>query len=106
MNKRAFISGDFLSGKKINDSISLMKTLKDICGYTFPLCYCNFYFWKFTSNAPILFYENIYIPDYELTHGVGLFMIAKLVVVFFSIAIFRCCGGINKISFYKNDLAP
>ena len=105
MNKRRFISGDFLSGKKINDSISLMKTVKEICGYTFPLCYCNFYFWKFTSNTPILFYENIYIPDYELTHGVGLFMVAKLVVVFFSIAIFRCCGGINKIGFFKNDLA-
>ena len=105
MNKRTFISGDFLSGKKINDSISLMKTVKDICGYTFPLCYCNFYYWKFMTNAPILFYENIYIPDYELTHGIGLFMISKLVVVFFSIAIFRCCGGINKISFFKNDLA-
>ena len=31
MNKRLFISGDFLSGKKINDSISLMKTVKEIC---------------------------------------------------------------------------
>ena len=40
-----------------------------------------------------------------MTHGVGLFMVAKLVVVFFSIAIFRCCGGINKIGFFKNDLA-
>ena len=105
MNKRTFISGDFLSGKKINDSISLMKTIKEICGLTFPLCYCNFYFWKFASDAPFIFYENIYIPDYKLVHGVGLFMIAKLAVVFFSILIFRCCGGINKISFFKNDLA-
>ena len=105
MNKRSFISGDFLSGKKINDSISLMKTVKEICGYSFPLCYCNFYFWKFISNGPLLFYENIFIPDYELVSGVGLFMIAKLVIVFFSAAIFICCGGINKISFFKNDLA-
>ena len=105
MNKRSFISGDFLSGKKINDSISLMKTVKEICGYSFPLCYCNFYFWKFISNGPLLFYENIFIPDYELVSGVGLFMIAKLVIAFFSVAIFICCGGINKISFFKNDLA-
>ena len=105
MNKRFFISRDFLSGKKINDSVSLMKTIKEICGFTFPLCYCNFYFWKFTTNAPIIFYENIHIPDYQLVNGIGLFMIAKLVVVFFSIAIFRCFGGISKISFFKNDLA-
>ena len=63
MNKRRFISGDFLSGRKINDSISLMKTVKEICGYTFTLCYCNFYFWNFTADKPLLFYENIYIPD-------------------------------------------
>ena len=105
MNKRLFISGDFLSGKKINDSINLMKTVKEICGFTFPLCYCNFYFWKFASpETPILFYENIYIPDYKLVHGVGVFMIAKMVVVFVSIIIFRCFGGISKISFFKNDL--
>ena len=97
VNRRRYISGDFLSGKKINDSISLMKTIKVICGYSFPLVYCNYYFWKYVTNEDFIFYEKIYIPDYELTHGFGLFMLAKLVVTFFSIIIFRyCCCDLLK----------
>ena len=102
INRRSYISGDFLSGKKINDSISLMKTIKEICGYAFPLVYCNYYFWKYASKVDFIFYEQIHIPDYELTHGVGLFMFAKLVVISFSIMIFRCCGSCTK--FFNNDL--
>ena len=40
-----YISGDFLYGKHINDDLSLMKTVKLICGYTFSLVHCNLYFW-------------------------------------------------------------
>ena len=99
INRRGYISGDFLSGKKINDTISLMKTLKKICAYSFPLVYLNFYFWKIVTDDNFIFYEKIYIPDYELKHGVGIFMLAKIVVTLFSIIVFKC-GCL-----LKNDMA-
>ena len=102
VNRRSYISGDFLSGKKINDSISLMKTIKEICGYSFSLVYCNYYIWKYIEEHQLLFYENIYIPDYELKHGFGLYMAAKIVVIILSTIIFRCCGSCG--SFLKNDM--
>ena len=99
INRREYVSGDFLSGKKINDTISLMKTLKKICAYSFPLVYLNFYFWKTVMDNDFIFYERIYIPDYELKHGVGIFMLAKIVVIIFSIIVFKC-GCL-----LKNDMA-
>ena len=102
-NRRNYISKDFLSGKKINDDISLMKTLKEICSYSFPLVYCNFYFLKTASKKPLIFYEQNFFPDYELKHGISLYMIAKLVVTLFSIILFKYFGGISIL--LNNDLA-
>ena len=99
INRRRYISGDFLSGKKINDTISLMKTVKEVCAYSFPFVYLNYYFWKIGLNEYFIFYDKIYIPDYELKHGVGIFMLAKVVVILFSIIFFKC-GCL-----LKNDMA-
>ena len=44
ITRRTYITGDFLSGKHINDNINLMKTLKIVCEDAFVLVYCNFYF--------------------------------------------------------------
>ena len=99
INRRTYISGDFLSGKKINDTISLMKTLKKVCAYSFPLVYLNFYLWKNSLKHEFIFYETIYMPDYELKHGIGIFMLAKIVVIIFSIIVFKC-GCL-----LKNDMA-
>ena len=98
-NRRTYISGDYLSGKKINDSISLMKTIKQVCAYSFPLVYLNFYLWKIGMKLDLIFYEQIYIPDYELKHGIGIFMLAKIVVIIFAIIFFKC-GCL-----LKNDMA-
>lgn len=76
-----------------------MKTVKAVCAYSFPLVYLNFYFWKIVSKPNMLFYETIYIPDYELKHGIGIFMLVKIVVTIFSIIFFKC-GCL-----LKNDLA-
>ena len=94
-----FIKSDILSGKKINDSISLMKTVKQVCGYSFFFVYLNFYLWKIISEEDIIFYKSIYIPDYKIKHGFGVFMLAKIVVSFFSYIFFKC-GCL-----LKNDLA-
>ena len=99
INRREYISGDFLSGKKINDTISLMKTVKKVCAYSFPLVYLNYFFWKIITKDNFIFYEKIYIPDYELKHGVGIFMLSKIVVILFSIIVFKC-GCL-----LKNDMA-
>ena len=99
INRRRYISGDILSGKKINDSISLMKTVKQVCGYSFSLVYLNFYLWKIVTEEDIIFYKSIYIPDYKIKHGFGVFMLAKIVVSFFSYIFFKC-GCL-----LKNDLA-
>lgn len=107
INRRYYISGDFLSGKGINDSINLMKTLKDICGYAFPLVYCNLYLFKMinmedeTIKFSLIFYDEFQIPDYEIKYGITIYMLAKLVIIVFSIIIFNCT---NKLPLFKNDL--
>ena len=103
INRRRYISGDFLSGKKRNGSISLMKTIKEIYNYLIPLVYCNYYFLTFISKANFIFYEIIYIPDYELVHGFGLFMLSKMLIITISICIYAYFGGLS--IFFKNDLA-
>ena len=103
INRREYLSGDFLSGKSVNDNINLMKTLKEICGFTYPVIYCNFYFWKYISKSQMLFYENVAIPDYKFKSGITVFMIAKLFVIGVSIIIYYC--GFNIGWILKNDLA-
>ncbi|MBO7079018.1 MAG: hypothetical protein J6W64_04310, partial [Bacilli bacterium] len=100
---RRYISGDFLSGKKINDGISLMKTIQEVCSYSFPLVYCNYYILKTLVNINFIFYDIIYIPDYEIINGVGIYMIAKIVIAVLSIFIFKCFGGLS-FYFFKNDM--
>ena len=107
LNRRNYISGDYLSGKKKNDNVSLMKTVNEITGYAFALVYCNIYFYKMfyileKNENEILFYKEIEIPDYEIAAGVGVFMIAKLVIIFFSIFMFSCTEGV--FSFFKSDV--
>ena len=108
LNRRNYISGDYLSGKKKNDNISLMKTVNEITGYAFALVYCNIYFYKMyylleNNKKEIIFYNEIEIPDYEITAGLGVFMIAKLVIIFFSIFMFSCTEGV--FNFFKSDLS-
>ncbi len=102
INKREYISGDFLSGQGVNDNINLMKSLKEICGYTYPVIYCNFYFWKYISKSDMLFYEEVAIPDYKFEFGVTLFMIVKLLVIIASIIIYY--NGFFVGWIFKNDL--
>ena len=108
LNRRNYISGDYLSGKKKNDNISLMKTVNEITGYAFALVYCNIYFYKMfylleNEKNEIIFYNEIEIPDYEITPGLGVFMIAKLVIIIFSIFMFSCTEGV--FNFFKSDLS-
>jgi hypothetical protein len=108
LNRRNYTSGDYLSGKKKNDNISLMKTVNEITGYAFALVYCNIYFYKMyylleNNKKEIIFYNEIEIPDYEITAGLGVFMIAKLVIIFFSIFMFSCTEGV--FNFFKSDLS-
>ena len=105
INRRGYISGDFLSGKKINDTISLMKTLKVVCSDSFPLVYLNYYFWKISLKQNLIFYETIYIPDYEIKYGIGIYMIAKVVVILFSIIFFKCgCLLQNDLAEYNKNI--
>ena len=108
LNRRNYISGDYLSGKKKNDNISLMKTVNEITGYAFALVYCNIYYYKMfylleNEKNEIIFYNEIEIPDYEITPGLGVFMIAKLVIIIFSIFMFSCTEGV--FNFFKSDLS-
>ena len=108
LNRRNYISGDYLSGKKKNDNISLMKTVNEITGYAFALVYCNIYYYKMyylleNKKNEIIFYNEIEIPDYEIKAGLGVFMIAKLVIIVFSIFMFSCTEGV--FNFFKSDLS-
>ena len=105
MRKR-YITGDFLYDKKINDDISLMKTVQLICGYSFAVVYCNLYFWKTVDTKGHLgkpyFYDEIVIPDYIFKQGISIYMIIKIVLIVGSII-----GHLylNNVSIFKNDLA-
>lgn len=104
--RRRYITGDFLSGKQVNDNLSLMKTVKLICGYSFAVIYCNLYFWKTVDREGNFgsprFYEKIIIPDYEIKHGISLYMITKLILIIVSIILNLI---LNEVSLFKNDLA-
>ena len=104
--RRRYITGDFLYDKQINDDISLMKTVQLVCGFSFALLYCNFYFWRsIDSNGEYgrpNFYDRTIIPDYTFKQGVSVVMIAKLVIIFVSII-----GELffSKFLYFKNDLS-
>lgn len=46
VTRSTYISGDLLSGKNINDNISLMKTIKLFCEDAFVVIYCNLYYFN------------------------------------------------------------
>ena len=101
-SRRYYISGDFLSGYHSNDNISLMKTVKEICGLAFSLIYCNIYIYKSFSSHNFIFSQRIKIPDYEIKYGISVYMLAKLVVIIIAMIIFKKFDKI--FVFYKNDL--
>ena len=67
-----------MNDKKINDDISLMKTIQIVCGYSFSIVYCNLYFWKTVDSKGHLgkpyYYDQIVIPDYIITHGLSIYI--------------------------------
>jgi hypothetical protein len=104
--RRRYISGDFLYDKKINDNLSLLKTVQIVCGYSFSLLYCNLYFWRSVDKKGEFghpnFYDNPIIPDYTFKRGVSVIMLAKIGVIALSILGSLC---FSKCFFFKNDLA-
>ena len=81
ITRRTYITGDFLSGKHINDNLNLMKTLKIVCEDAFVLVYCNFYFSTTVNKLKPKFYEETIIPDYVLNYGISFFMVTKIVII-------------------------
>jgi len=105
-NRRRYISGDFLYDRKINDDISLMKTVQIVCGYSFAILYCNLFFWKSIDKEGVFgtpyFYEEVVIPDYTIAHGITILMIVKIIIIVGTIII-----SLKRQDFFvfKNDLA-
>ena len=82
--RKRYISGDYLYDKKINDEISLMKSVQLIYGYSFTLIYCNLFLWKAANykgnfGKPYL-YDKIIIPDYVIYQGLSILMIIKIIL--------------------------
>ena len=89
VTRSTYISGDLLSGKNINDNISLMKTIKLFCKNALVVIYCNFYYFKIFAFK-------------EIKYGVSVFMVVKIVIIIV-FAIFTC--KVKKFFFlFKNDL--
>lgn len=105
INRRNYLSGDYLYGKQKNDNISLMKTISEVTGFAFSLIYCNMYIYQYAfgkEGYKMIFFEEIEMPDYEIKYGISIFMIAKLVLILFSIIMFRCSEGF--LGMFKSDL--
>ena len=105
INRRNYLSGDYLYWKRKNDNISLMKTIKEVTGFSFALIYCNMYFWPYSfkdEDSKMIFFNEIEMPDYEIKYGISIFMIAKLALLLFSIMVFSCCESL--FGFFKSDL--
>ena len=104
--RRRYITGDFLYDKQINDHISLMKTLKLVCGYSFALLYCNLYLWKAIDKKGTFgrpkYYDKVIIPDYTIKKSITVYMIVKIVIIIASII---ASLKFNKVFIFKNDLA-
>ena len=102
--RRRYITGDFLYDKQINDNLCLMKTVQLVCGYSFALIHCNFYFWRVIDthgNYKPKFDEEIIVPDYKIKSGITIYMIVKLVIIIISII---ASLKFSNLSFFKNDL--
>ena len=103
--RKDYISGDYLYDKQINDNISLLKTVQIICGYSFSILYCNLYLWRtiytHAHYGKPKFYDTTFIPDYTFKQGITIFMIAKIILIVFSIIGSYCCYSWK---IYKNDL--
>ena len=102
INRRNYLSGDYLYGKQKNDNISLMKTISEVTGFSFSLIFCNMYFYTKITDYKMIFFEEMQMPDYEIKYGISIFMIAKLVLIFFSIIMFSCSEGF--LGIFKSDL--
>ena len=108
ITRSTYITGDILSGKNMNDNISLMKTTQLISENAFVLVYCNLYMYKILDSDDKAFgrpkfYDEVIIPDYRITKNVGVFMIVKFILIII-FAILTCC--VKKFIFlFKNDLA-
>ena len=108
ITRNTYITGDILSGKNMNDNISLMKTTQLISENAFVLVYCNLYMFKILDSEDKdfgnpKFYDEVIIPDYRITKNVGVFMIVKFILIII-FAILTCC--VKKFIFlFKNDLA-
>jgi hypothetical protein len=105
--RRRYISGDYLYDKKINDNLSLLKTVQFICGFSFAVIYCNLYFWKTLDKKGVFgrpyYYDQVIIPDYTLKNGITIYMIIKIIIIIISI-LAALIIKLTKISFFKNDL--
>jgi hypothetical protein len=108
--RKRYITGDFLYDRKINDNLSLIKTVQLICGYSFALFYCNLYFWiKFDKNGAFgkpKFNERIIIPDYTIKFGISIYMLVKIIIIIGTIIISLKFSSVFIFkNFAKNDLS-
>jgi len=105
--RRRYISGDYLYDKKINDNLSLLKTVQFICGFSFAVIYCNLYFWKTLDKKGVFgrpyYYDQVIIPDHTIKNGITIYMIIKIIIIIISI-LAALIIKLTKISFFKNDL--
>ena len=107
ITRRKYITGDFLYGKHMNDNLSLVKTVKSVCGYSFALIYCNLYFWVVLNRegnyyGKPLFFEKIIIPDYIVIRGISIYMIVKIIIIVVSLILYL---KFENLKFFENDLA-
>ena len=105
--RRQYISGDFLYDKQISDNLSLLKTVQIVCGYSFALVYCNMYFWRSmdvdgTYYGQPGFYGETIVPDYNIKHGLSVYMIIKIILIIATIIITLY---FSNFFVFKNDLA-
>ena len=104
--RRRYITGDFLYDRKINDNLSLMKTVQLVCGYSFALVHCNLFYYKtidkFGKLGKPIFYEEIIIPDYSIKWGISVYMIVKIIIIVLSII---ATLKFSSVFAFQNDLA-
>ena len=105
--RRRYITGDFLYDRQINDNLNLLKTVQLVCGYSFALVYCNLYLWKTLDTTGNVygnpgFYGQIIVPDYEIKHGISVYMIIKIVIIISSI---MASLYFSKYFVFKNDFS-
>lgn len=105
--RKEYITGDYLYDKQINDTLSLLKTVQIICGYSFAILYCNLYLWKVLEKEQDVFgkpkfYDQVVIPDYIIKHGISVLMIVKVIIIIVTIICSLYCSD---FFVFQNDLA-